>query len=63
MPLYTYMCTKCKKIIEQNRNIYNRDNYKKCFCKKGQLKRMIDLSNFMLKGSGWSKDGYTKTKN
>ncbi len=59
MPLYTFECTKCKKITEDLVPI----DTKTIRCECGhEATKIPSLSNFHLKGGGWYKDGYSKTK-
>lgn len=63
MPIYPYKCSKCGYEFEAFQNI-NDDVITKCLrCKKPHsVKRLIpSTGGFILKGSGWYKDGYSKT--
>ncbi len=52
MPIYEYQCKNCKKIFEVFQGI-SEAPVKTCrFC-QGPIKRLISLSTFHLKGSGW----------
>lgn len=55
-PVYEYCCEICKREIEITQKID--DPPPKC-CQKN-MKKNISLSSFVLRGSGWSKDGYSK---
>ena len=59
MPIYTYACEKCKAEIEliQKMGDPTPQTCEKCG-KKNSLKKTFGLSNFVLKGGGWAKDGY-----
>ncbi len=52
MPIYEYKCRKCGKEFELFQNITDRA-VKTCkFC-KGPVNKLISMSSFHLKGSGW----------
>jgi len=52
MPIYEYKCTKCGKEFELFQNI-TAPAVKNCkFC-KGSVNKLISMSSFHLKGSGW----------
>ena len=57
MPLYTYECSHCGFTDEVIQDIKKRD--KKFSCEQegcpGVMERIIDLSDFHLKGNGWYK--------
>jgi putative FmdB family regulatory protein len=61
MPLYEYQCSKCEDKKEAVQSI--KDEPLK-ICEKsdcgGDLKKLISLGGFELKGSGWAKDLYSK---
>ncbi|HSG32272.1 MAG TPA: FmdB family zinc ribbon protein [Thermodesulfobacteriota bacterium] len=61
MPIYEYECKKCGDIIEaiQGFNDAPLRKHKEC---GGKLERMISLSSFHLKGSGWYDTEYGKKK-
>ena len=59
MPIYTYICTKCKKQFDSLEKIDT--NIVQCSCGE-QAHKVPSLSNFHLKGQGWGKDGYSKDK-
>jgi putative FmdB family regulatory protein len=65
MPIYEYECKSCGTIFEAWSSIKNRDSLEKNSCAKckGTGKRIISKSSFILKGSGWEKDGYTGLSN
>lgn len=53
MPIYEYRCIKCKHQFEIMQDI-NAEVLRKCpECKKKFLERLISLSSFRLKGTGW----------
>ena len=52
MPIYEYKCRKCGKQFEVMQGITD-DMVKECkFC-KGPVDKLISLSSFQLKGTGW----------
>ena len=62
MPLYSYYCEKCNEVYENLRSIKQRDIKLTCpLCNK-DCERILDLSDFHLKGGGWFKDGYGNQK-
>ncbi len=61
MPIYEYQCKKCKGVFEILQN-FNDKPASKCERCGGKLKRLISLSAFHLKGSGWYETDYGKKK-
>ena len=62
MPLYEFCCTKCKKILERELPIRSELDYIICPSCNRIAHRIISLSSFRLKGSGWSNDNYQGEK-
>ncbi len=60
MPTYEYRCKKCKHEFERFQKITD-EPVKKCPKCKGDVERLVSGSSFLLKGSGWYKDGYTSS--
>lgn len=61
MPIYEYKCKKCGKQFEAFQGITEPD-LKICkFC-KGKVHKMMSLSSFSLKGSGWYATDYAGKK-
>jgi len=61
MPIYEYKCKKCGKQFEAFQGITEPD-LKACkFC-KGKVHKMMSLSSFSLKGSGWYATDYAGKK-
>lgn len=60
MPVYEYTCTKCNENFEIEHSI--KETNKQHLCKEcsALLKRKISKTSFVLKGSGWYRDGYSK---
>lgn len=57
MPIYEYQCKSCGKVFEVFQGITDTP-VKTCrFC-QGPIKRLISLSTFHLKGSGWYATDY-----
>ncbi len=59
MPIYEYQCEKCNRVTEMLQGI-NDPPIKKCSYCKGKVKRVISLSAFHLKGTGWYATDYAK---
>lgn len=61
MPIYEYQCRKCGKQFEAFQGISEPD-LKTCkFC-KGKVQKMMSLSSFSLKGTGWYATDYKGKK-
>jgi putative FmdB family regulatory protein len=61
MPIYEYKCNKCGKQFEAFQGIMDPE-LKSCkFC-KGKVHKMVSLSSFSLKGSGWYVTDYKGKK-
>ncbi|MDD3249163.1 MAG: zinc ribbon domain-containing protein [Smithellaceae bacterium] len=57
MPIYEYRCKKCGKQFEAFQGISEPD-LKTCkFC-RGKVQKMMSLSSFSLKGTGWYATDY-----
>lgn len=57
MPIYEYQCKNCGKVFEVFQGMTD-SPVKTCrFC-KGAVKRLISMSTFHLKGSGWYATDY-----
>ncbi|NIP38882.1 MAG: zinc ribbon domain-containing protein [Candidatus Dadabacteria bacterium] len=61
MPIYEYECKKCGDVIEAIQGFSDAPLRKHKEC-GGKLERMISLSSFHLKGSGWYDTEYGKKK-
>ena len=59
MPTYEYRCSKCKKDFEVVQKITD-DPVKDCPKCGGSVERLINATNFILKGSGWYKSDYAQ---
>lgn len=59
MPLYDYECGKCGHAFEERQGIKD-DPLVECpVCHEKALFRVIGHTSFLLKGGGWSGDGYS----
>jgi len=58
MPTYEYLCQKCKKTWEIEQKITDSPVNKCPYCESHKTQRQISNNYFVLKGEGWSKDGY-----
>jgi len=52
MPIYEYKCSKCGKEFEEFQKITDEEITTCRYC-KGPVNRLVSLSSFHLKGSGW----------
>jgi putative FmdB family regulatory protein len=60
MPIYEYECKKCGTIVEALQGI-NDAPLTECECGgQGTLERIISLSSFHLKGTGWYTTDYAR---
>lgn len=59
MPFYEYYCKKCDKSYEFFQGI-SEDPKTNCEVCDGKLKKLISLSSFHLKGTGWYTTDYAK---
>jgi putative FmdB family regulatory protein len=57
VPVYEYQCTSCGRKVEVMQRITD-EPLKKCPYCKGQLRRLISLTSFQLKGNGWYATDY-----
>ncbi len=61
MPIYEYECQNCHTHLEIVQKMKD-DPIKKCEeCGENQLKKLVSLSSFSLKGSGWFASEYKKS--
>ena len=61
MPIYEYKCQKCGRQFESFQGISDPE-LKSCkFC-KGKVQKLVSLSSFSLKGSGWYVTDYKGKK-
>jgi len=59
MPVYEYQCRTCHAHIEKTQRI-TESPLKKCPECGGKLQKLISLSSFQLKGSGWYATDYAR---
>jgi putative FmdB family regulatory protein len=52
MPLYEYRCKECNKSFEALQKIES-EPLKECLYCRGSVEKLISLSSFQFKGSGW----------
>ncbi|MGA1845949.1 FmdB family zinc ribbon protein [Deferribacter abyssi] len=62
MPIYEYECKKCGNVFELMESIHSDVYERKCVKCGGTAKRIISLSSFHLKGSGWYVTDYKNNK-
>ena len=62
MPVYEYECSGCEKVFELQQRIAD-PPLRVCPECGGQVRKLISMSSFQLKGSGWYSDGYSNGVN
>jgi len=62
MPIYEYECSSCNKVFEVQQRISD-DPLKTCPDCQGEVKKLVSVSSFQLKGGGWYSDGYSGPSN
>ena len=60
MPIYEYECTSCCTVIEVFQRM-TEDPLRTCPDCSGPVKKLLSMSSFQLKGSGWYADGYSSS--
>ncbi|MCI5131621.1 MAG: zinc ribbon domain-containing protein [Candidatus Electrothrix sp. EH2] len=60
MPVYEYECPACKKVFEVHQGI-NDSPLTSCSVCGGEVKKIMSMSSFHLKGGGWYSDGYASS--
>lgn len=58
MPVYEYECLSCQEITELWQGLADAQ-LTTCPACQGPVKKIISMSSFALKGSGWFADGYS----
>ena len=58
MPVYEYECQACDQIFEVQQKISD-DPLKSCPECQGEVKKLMSMTSFQLKGNGWYADGYS----
>lgn len=65
MPIFTYECQECGNVFDiffKTNNINNKEEH--CAeCDSYDVIKYIGRSSFILKGSGWARDGYSSKNN
>lgn len=61
MPIYEYECTKCGKITEAVQK-FSDPPLTKCNHCHGKLRKLVSMSTFHLKGTGWYVTDYAGKK-
>ncbi|MCU0237402.1 MAG: zinc ribbon domain-containing protein [Acidobacteria bacterium] len=59
MPIYEYRCSKCGKTFEALQAI-SAEPISKCIYCRGKARKIVSLSSFHFKGSGWYINDYKK---
>ena len=60
-PMYEFQCIQCEEIKEEIKTIGT--IYINCpYCKNGMMKKIMSMSNWSLKGSGWYRTVNPTTK-
>ncbi|MEE4243612.1 MAG: zinc ribbon domain-containing protein [Desulfopila sp.] len=57
MPVYEYECNDCEKVFEVQQKISD-EPIKICPECQGEVRKLVSMSSFQLKGGGWYADGY-----
>ncbi|MCX8084196.1 MAG: zinc ribbon domain-containing protein [Calditerrivibrio sp.] len=63
MPIYEYKCSKCEHIFELLEPTFSDTAEKKCVKCGSSAERIMSLTSFHLKGSGWYKTDYASKNN
>ena len=58
MPVYVYKCDSCDEEVDIITTIQNNASEIACEC-GSMMSKLICNTSFVLKGSGWGKDGYS----
>lgn len=56
-PVYVYQCKECGHKFEEFQKFSDKPIKKCIHCGKESLEKTISKSSFILKGTGWGKDG------
>ncbi|MCL7487058.1 MAG: zinc ribbon domain-containing protein [Desulfobulbaceae bacterium] len=62
MPIYEYECKSCENVFEVQQRMTD-EPLKKCPDCRGEVKKLVSVSSFQLKGGGWYSDGYSGLSN
>lgn len=60
MPVYEYECNTCRKVFEVQQKMADKPLTSCPEC-EGELKKLMSMSSFQLKGGGWYSDGYASS--
>lgn len=60
MPTYEYQCEVCSHEWEIEHGMSEKIKVECEKCKSDCVKKLIGATHFILKGSGWANDGYSK---
>ena len=60
MPVYEYECSKCRKVFEVQQKMADAPLVSCPEC-KGEVRKLVSMSSFQLKGGGWYADGYSSS--
>lgn len=61
MPVYEYECRECEKVFEVQQRITD-EPLKSCPDCEGEVRKLMSMTSFQLKGGGWYADGYATPK-
>lgn len=62
MPIYEYECKSCENVFEVQQRMTD-EPLKICPDCQGEVKKLVSVSSFQLKGGGWYSDGYSSSSN
>lgn len=62
MPIYEYECKACENVFEVQQRMTD-EPLKICPDCQGEVKKLVSVSSFQLKGGGWYSDGYSGSSN
>jgi len=60
MPVYEYECKACRKVFEVQQKMADKPLTTCPEC-EGEVKKLMSMSSFQLKGGGWYADGYSSS--
>ena len=60
MPVYEYECSGCEKVFEVQQRLSEKP-LSTCPTCGGEVRKLISMSSFQLKGGGWYSDGYSSS--
>lgn len=60
MPVYEYECKSCNKVFEVQQKMADKP-LTSCPDCEGEVKKLMSMSSFQLKGGGWYADGYASS--